>query len=55
MSGTGWPPPPAPPLVLVRLPDGRVVRVGADLAETLVKLRGGTTDRATLARLLAPR
>lgn len=37
------------------MPDGLVVRVGADLAETLVKLRGGTTDCTTLARLLAPR
>ena len=48
MSGTGWPPPPAPPLVLVRLPDGRVVRVGADLAETLVKRTRG------IARLHLP-
>ncbi len=44
-----------PPLVLVRLPDGRVVRVGADLARTLVHLRGGRVAPAALARLLAPR
>ncbi|MCL4738097.1 MAG: hypothetical protein KJZ81_07805 [Burkholderiaceae bacterium] len=52
---TTWPRGRPPALVPVRLPDGRTLRVGADLAEALVHLRGGTTDRATLARLLAPR
>lgn len=50
---TAWPRGRPPALVPVRLPDGRVVRVGADLARTLVHLRGGQVAPAALALLLA--
>lgn len=50
---TTWPRGRPPPLIRVHMPDGRTLHVGADLARTLVHLRGGRVAPAALALLLA--
>ena len=47
-----WPRGRPPALVPVRLPDGLVVRVGWDIAETLLKSRRATAAPGVVARVL---